>query len=108
MCWAFSWTESICTLYKTPESTSFIDQLHLFKVAAHSVALYAHILYAAYYLYLTTLWAFGWSENICTLYKTSESTSFIDQLHLCKGSAISAALQAYIQYKTFYLYLARF
>ena len=38
---------------------------------------------------------------------TSYSTTFIDKLHLHKGSAIPATLQGYIQYEAYYLYLAK-
>ena len=37
---------------------SFIDQLHLYKGAAHAASLQAYIQHAAYYLYLAKLWDF--------------------------------------------------
>ena len=67
---------------------SFIDQLHLYKGAAHAASLQAYIQYAAYYLYLAKLWGFGWSKSIFTLYHSSYSTPVIDPLHVSKGEPV--------------------
>ena len=47
-----------------------------------------YIQYAAYYLYLAKHWAFSWPESICTLHKSSYSTSSIDPSHLYKDELI--------------------
>ena len=44
------------------------------------------------------LWPFGWSESICTLYKSSYSTSSIDPLHLCNSEPISHSMGIHILY----------
>ena len=74
---------------------SFIDQLHLYKGAAHAASLQAYIQYSAYYLYLAKLWASSWSKSICTLYNSSYSTPFIDPLHLSKGEPVQHFVGTY-------------
>ena len=44
------------------------------------------------------LWPFGWSESICTLYKSSYSTSSIDPLHLCNSEPILHSIGIHILY----------
>ena len=78
-------------------SDSFIDQLHLYKGAAHAASLQAHTQYAAYYLYLAKLWGFGWSESIFILYHSSFSTPVIDPLHVSKGEPIQHSVGIHTQ-----------
>ena len=93
-------SEHMHTIYsKSSYSTSSIDPLHLCNnepildsVGRHTVQ------YAAYLIYLWKTLALGWSESICTLYKSSYSTSSIDPLHLCNSEPILHSIGIHILY----------
>ena len=73
----------VCTCSRTSWNPKALQDI---SIKLHTVRTY--IQFAAYYLYLAKLWAFGWSESICTLYKSSYSTSSIDPFYLCNSEPI--------------------
>ena len=78
---------------------SFIDQLHLYKGAAHAASLQAYIQYVEYYLYLAKLWGFGWSESMFTLQYIIPHIvhPVIDPLHVSKGEPIQHSVGIHTQ-----------
>ena len=82
--------------------------MNLCNGSAIPAALQAYIQYAAYYLYLAKLWAFGWSKSICTLHKSSYSTSSIDPLHLYKDELIQHSVGIHTVYSLLILSLESF
>ena len=90
--------EHMHTIYsKSSYSTSLIDPLHLCNSEPILDSVGRHTVCSILIMF-GRLWPIGWSESICTLYKSSYSTSSIDPLHLCNSEPILHSIGIHILY----------